>query len=78
MLLHVNIRLIVDSAYEGLTPKEIISKRKSYSLDSETAWDIWRDGCEDGEYAFPLIIIVSYPTDVLPDLQQISWPASIG
>jgi probable phosphoglycerate mutase len=36
-------------ACEGLTPKEIRSKRQSSGLDQERKWDIWRDGCEDGE-----------------------------
>ncbi|KAI9371701.1 histidine phosphatase superfamily [Aspergillus egyptiacus] len=35
--------------YEGLLTKEIRALRKEHGLDSERAWDIWRDGCEDGE-----------------------------
>jgi probable phosphoglycerate mutase len=47
--------LTVDRAYEGLLTKEIRSKRQSNGLDSDRNWDIWRDGCEDGEYAFDLM-----------------------
>ncbi|GAB7349984.1 hypothetical protein MBLNU459_g0670t2 [Dothideomycetes sp. NU459] len=36
-------------AYEGLKPKEIRSFRKEKGLDTDQPWDIWRDGCEDGE-----------------------------
>jgi sedoheptulose-bisphosphatase len=36
-------------AYEGLLTKEIRERRKQKSLDTDRAWDIWKDGCEDGE-----------------------------
>lgn len=35
--------------YEGLLTKEIRARRKEQGLDKEVPWDIWRDGCEDGE-----------------------------
>ena len=35
--------------YEGLVTKEIRARRKKQGLDQEKPWDIWRDGCEDGE-----------------------------
>ncbi len=35
--------------YEGLLTQEIRVRRESQGLDKERAWDIWRDGCEDGE-----------------------------
>lgn len=35
--------------YEGLLTKEIREKRKQQGLDREKDWDIWRDGCVDGE-----------------------------
>ena len=35
--------------YEGLLTKEIRAKRKQQGLDTERDWDIWRDGCENGE-----------------------------
>lgn len=35
--------------YEGLKEYEIRALRKEHGLDEEKPWDIWRDGCEDGE-----------------------------
>lgn len=35
--------------YEGLFTKEIRARRKDQGLDQDKPWDIWRDGCEDGE-----------------------------
>ena len=37
--------------YEGLLTKEIRACRESQGLDKEKPWNIWRDGCEDGETA---------------------------
>jgi broad specificity phosphatase PhoE len=36
-------------AYEGLLTKEIRDGRKRRGLDGDREWDIWHDGCEDGE-----------------------------
>jgi len=36
--------------YEGLLTKQIREARKERGLDEEKEWDIWRDGCEEGEY----------------------------
>ncbi|KFY90410.1 hypothetical protein V498_05976 [Pseudogymnoascus sp. VKM F-4517 (FW-2822)] len=36
-------------AYEGVTPTDIRKQRKEKGLDTERPWDIWHDGCEDGE-----------------------------
>lgn len=36
--------------YEGLKVAEIRKLRKERGLDRERPWDIWRDGCEGGEY----------------------------
>jgi probable phosphoglycerate mutase len=36
--------------YEGLTSCEIKAKREEHGLDKEQPWNIWRDGCEGGEY----------------------------
>ncbi|SCV01922.1 LAMI_0G14620g1_1 [Lachancea mirantina] len=52
-----NIRIVVDEDireweygdYEGLLTSEIVSLRKSRGLDQECPWNIWRDGCENGE-----------------------------
>ena len=35
--------------YEGLKEHEIRALRKEHGLDHDKPWDIWRDGCEDGE-----------------------------
>ncbi len=35
--------------YEGLLTEEIRARTKDLGLDKESPWDIWRDGCEDGE-----------------------------
>jgi broad specificity phosphatase PhoE len=37
--------------YEGLLIAEIKKRRKEKGLDKEEAFDMWRDGCEGGEYA---------------------------
>ena len=36
--------------YEGLKVDEIRELRWTRGLDRERKWDIWRDGCEGGEY----------------------------
>ncbi|KAL9001210.1 MAG: hypothetical protein Q9169_000394 [Polycauliona sp. 2 TL-2023] len=36
-------------AYEGLTTSEIHALRHDHGLDAEKQWNIWQDGCEDGE-----------------------------
>jgi broad specificity phosphatase PhoE len=36
-------------AYEGLLTAQIRSARKERGLDQERSWNIWTDGCEDGE-----------------------------
>lgn len=51
------IKVIVDNDlreweygdYEGLLTKEIVELRKSRGLDKARPWNIWRDGCENGE-----------------------------
>lgn len=39
--------------YEGLVVGEIRARRKEEGLDGEREWNIWRDGCEGGEYVSP-------------------------
>lgn len=36
-------------AYEGMVTKDIRALRKSHGLDNKRPWDIWQDGCEEGE-----------------------------
>jgi len=38
-------------AYEGLLTAQIRAARKERGLDTERPWNIWVDGCEDGESA---------------------------
>jgi probable phosphoglycerate mutase len=38
-------------AYEGLLTAQIRAARKRRGLDTEKPWNIWVDGCEDGETA---------------------------
>ena len=35
--------------FEGKTTAEIRGERQGRGLDGQRAWDIWRDGCEEGE-----------------------------
>ena len=35
--------------YEGLVTSEIRHRRKEQGLDMARPWDIWKDGCENGE-----------------------------
>ncbi|RAL03487.1 histidine phosphatase family protein [Aspergillus ibericus CBS 121593] len=37
--------------YEGMLTKDIRALRKEHGLDTERPWDIWTDGCEEGESA---------------------------
>jgi probable phosphoglycerate mutase len=42
--------------YEGLVVDEIIRRRKAKGLEQDRKYNIWRDGCEGGEYAFTLCL----------------------
>jgi probable phosphoglycerate mutase len=33
-----------------MVTSQIRALRKEHGLDTERPWDIWRDGCEGGEY----------------------------
>jgi hypothetical protein len=35
--------------------REIRARRKEKGLDREREWNIWRDGCEGGEYIYPFL-----------------------
>lgn len=35
--------------YEGKLKKDIVADRAARGVDVDRAWDIWLDGCEDGE-----------------------------
>lgn len=50
--------------YEGLLTKEIVTQRKERGLDKEKPWDIWRDGCEGGEYVASLLGSKYHDSDI--------------
>lgn len=45
--------------YEGMMTKEIRALRKDHGLDQDATFDVFRDGCEEGEYVHALPTIVS-------------------
>ncbi|KAI6342732.1 hypothetical protein MCOR25_011166 [Pyricularia grisea] len=51
--------------YEGLKEEEIRSSRKERGLDLDREWNIWRDGCESGEYDAHLLVNFSKCRPVL-------------
>ena len=62
-------------AYEGLLTAQIRAVRKEHGLDKERPWNIWIDGCEDGESANE----VSQRLDVLiAKIKQIQGPYMHG
>jgi probable phosphoglycerate mutase len=44
-----NLREWEYGLYEGKLTKEIRAERKQRGLDKKREWDIWTDGCEEGE-----------------------------
>lgn len=50
-------------AYEGLTSAQIRERRKE--VTGKEDWNIWRDGCEDGEYASPIVLRNPPPSNPL-------------
>jgi sedoheptulose-bisphosphatase len=52
--------------YEGLLTGEIRERRMGQGLDRQAAWDVWRDGCEGGEFVFQSqVVLLSLFTDCL-------------
>jgi len=45
--------------YEGLVVEEIVRRRKAKGLDQIRKYNIWRDGCEGGEYGFTNVLLWS-------------------
>ncbi|CAL8580944.1 hypothetical protein XPA_006658 [Xanthoria parietina] len=54
--------------YEGLVVGEIRARRKEKGLDGEREWNIWQDGCEGGEYFFPMLCRVGSLMDAVNGL----------
>lgn len=57
--------------YEGLTTEKIKQSRKEKGLDREREWNIWRDGCEDGEYA--VLVFNAFSNPVVLDNLLLSY-----
>ena len=62
-------------AYEGLLTKEIRARRESQGLDKEKPWDIWRDGCEDGETPHQ---VTARLDALIQEIQEIQQPYMHG
>lgn len=50
--------------YEGMVTSQIRALRKEHGLDTERPWDIWRDGCEGGEYVISRELLTRTSTHV--------------
>ncbi|KAK8193585.1 putative phosphoglycerate mutase [Phyllosticta capitalensis] len=61
--------------YEGLLTKEIRAARASRGLDTQRPWDIWRDGCEEGESAAQ---VTKRLDDLIREIRQIQGPYMHG
>ncbi|KKY27107.1 putative phosphoglycerate mutase [Phaeomoniella chlamydospora] len=61
--------------YEGLVTKEIRKGRKERGLDTDREWDIWRDGCEEGESAAE---VTSRLDSLISEIQTIQAPNMHG
>lgn len=56
--------------YEGLLASEIRAGRKGRGLDEDRDWEIWRDGCEEGEYALAFMLFIYLVLTCLTDRQS--------
>lgn len=45
--------------YEGLTIGAVREMRELKGLDRDRPWNIWKDGCEGGEYVTPYLALIS-------------------
>lgn len=62
-------------AYEGLLTAQIRAGRKERGLDTERQWNIWVDGCEDGESA---VEVSSRLDRVIGRIREIQGPYMHG
>ncbi|KAK8166315.1 phosphoglycerate mutase family protein [Phyllosticta citrichinensis] len=63
-------------AYEGLLTKEIRARRAARGLDApERPWDIWRDGCEDGESP---AAVTARLDDLIREIRELQRPYMHG
>jgi sedoheptulose-bisphosphatase len=61
--------------YEGKLTHEIRTLRHEHGLDQERAWDIWQDGCEEGETPEQLTIRLD---NLITKIQDIHRPTMHG
>jgi sedoheptulose-bisphosphatase len=62
-------------AYEGLLTAQIKAARKERGLDKERPWNIWVDGCEDGESAAE---VSSRLDSIISKIREIQGPYMHG
>ncbi|KAH6674472.1 histidine phosphatase superfamily [Halenospora varia] len=62
-------------AYEGLLTAQIRAARKERGLDAERPWNIWVDGCEDGESAAE---VTTRLDKVISKIREIQGPYMYG
>lgn len=78
-----HIRVVVDEDlreweygdYEGLLTHEIVALRQSRGLDKTVPWNIWRDGCENGETTQQIGLRLSRVIARIQNLHQKSMDA---
>ncbi|KAI4178157.1 MAG: hypothetical protein LQ348_005676, partial [Seirophora lacunosa] len=56
-------------AYEGLLTSEILARRRGQGLDQGTPWNIWIDGCENGESAIEVAARIDTLISKIRDVQ---------
>jgi len=56
--------------YEGLLTDQIRTLRRDHGLDQERPWDIWKDGCEDGENPGQVTDRLDSLIETIKDLQR--------
>jgi broad specificity phosphatase PhoE len=62
-------------AYEGVVPADIRKQRQERGLDKERPWNIWHDGCEDGESPTE---VATRLDELIAKIKQIQAPCMNG
>jgi len=62
-------------AYEGLMTAQIRAGRKERGLDKDRDWDIWHDGCEEGESPAEVAVRLDR---VIAKIKEIQGPYMYG
>ncbi|CCK69250.1 sedoheptulose-bisphosphatase KNAG_0C01370 [Huiozyma naganishii CBS 8797] len=63
--------------YEGLVTDEIVELRHSRGLDRERPWNIWSDGCENGESTHEIGLRLSRAIARIQNLHKKHWEEGI-